>query len=104
MRVTCPANASAGCRGTITIWRAKSATRRARVARCARGCRALGRVEYEARAGQTKRIRVHMASFGRHRLARRKKLAVTVVATRVSGGDTATTSLAITLRAHRRTA
>jgi YVTN family beta-propeller protein len=102
--VSCPVSARDGCRGTITIRLAEPHARRARAlaARCARGCRPLGSANYEARAGQTKRIRVHMASFGRKLLARRKALRVTVTATSVSGGYTATFVRTITLRARTR--
>jgi PKD repeat protein len=96
--VSCPVSARDGCRGTITIRLAEPHARRARAARCARGCRALGSANYEARAGQTKRIRVHMASFARKLVARRKVLRVTVTATSVSGGYTATTVRTITVR------
>ena len=103
VRISCPATALSGCRGRITLSLAKPRARRASAfaARCARGCRSLGSTNYEARAGQRVRVRVHMASFGRKLLARRKALRVTVTATTVSGGYTATTVRAIALRARR---
>jgi YVTN family beta-propeller protein len=102
--VSCPVSARDGCRGTITIRLAKPHSRRARATRCARGCRALGSANYEARAGQKVRVRVHMSSYGRRLLLPRKALRVTVTATSVSGGHTATIVRTVTLRAHARTA
>jgi hypothetical protein len=106
IQVSCPASARAGCRGTITIRLAEPHARRERaiVARCASGCRPLGSAKYEARAGQRLRVRVHMASFGRRLLLRRKVVRVTVTATSVSGGHTATIVGTITLKAHTRAA
>jgi YVTN family beta-propeller protein len=102
IEVRCPVTALSGCHGRITLLLSEPRARRARAhaARCARGCRRLGGSNYQARAGQTKRVLVHMASFGRKQLARRRALRVGVVATDVSGSKTATTVLTITLRAH----
>ena len=104
--VSCPASARDGCRGRITIVLAAPHARRARAvtSRCARGCRRLGSATYEARAGQKISIRVHIASFGRRLLLGRKALRVTVTATTVSGGHTATSVRTVTLRAHVRRA
>jgi PKD repeat protein len=101
--VRCPVTALGGCRGRITLLLSEPRAPRARAhaARCARGCRSLGSSNYQARAGQTKRIRVHMASFGRKLLARRRAVRVSVLATDTSGSKTATTALTITLKAHR---
>jgi hypothetical protein len=106
IEVSCPANARGGCHGRITIRLAEAHARGARAlaARCARGCRSLGSANYEARAGQKTRVRVHLSSYGRRLLVRRKALRVTVTATNVSGGQTATMVRTITLRAHRRAA
>jgi YVTN family beta-propeller protein len=102
--VSCPAYARGGCRGTITIRLAKPHARRALAARCARGCRPLGSANYEARAGQKTRVRVHIASAGRQLLVRHKALRVSVTATTVSGGHTASIVQTITLKAHARAA
>jgi YVTN family beta-propeller protein len=104
--VSCPASAHEGCRGTITIRLAQPRARHAQAiaARCGRGCRPLGSAKYEARAGQKIHVRVHIASYGRRLLARRHALRVTVTATSVAGGRTATSSRTITLRAHTRAA
>jgi PKD repeat protein len=104
IEVSCPATAGDGCRGTITIRIAEPRARRARAlaARCGRGCRPLGSAKYEARAGQKTRVRVHIASYGRELLARRKAVRVTVTATNVSGGHTASVVRTITLKAHGR--
>jgi YVTN family beta-propeller protein len=105
--LSCPATAQGGCRGTITLRLANPhRARRARAvaARCARGCRALGSSNYEARAGQKTRIRVHIASFGRRLLAQRKSARVTLTATSVSAGHTASAVRTITLRAPARAA
>jgi hypothetical protein len=106
IEVSCPRSALGGCRGTITIRLAEPSHRHARAhaAHCARGCRALGRANYEARAGQKIRVRVHIASFGRKLLARGKVVRVTVTATSISGGHTAITVSTIALRARTRIA
>jgi hypothetical protein len=100
IEVSCPVKANDGCRGPITIRLAEpNAPRRARASRCARGCRALGSAQYEARAGQKVRVRVHIASFARKLLVRRKALPITVTATSVSGGRAATIARTTILRA-----
>jgi hypothetical protein len=100
--ISCPADAPGGCHGTITIRLTQPRARRAQAfaARCARGCRSLGSTSYQAGAGKTKRVRVHMASYGRKLLAQRKRLRVSVTVTNVSGSLTATTTFSVTLRAH----
>jgi len=102
--VSCPANAVGGCRGTITIRLDEPRARRGQgfAARCARGCRSLGSTTYQAGAGKTRRIRVHMASYGRKLLARRKRSRVSLTVTNVSGSHTASTTSSITLRARGR--
>jgi len=104
--LSCPAAALGGCRGKITIQLAQPRVRRAHAfaARCARGCRALGGASYEARAGSRIKVRVHIASFARRLLLRRGTLRVRLTATSIAGTKTATTSLAVTLRAHSRAA
>ena len=101
IEVSCPAGAPQGCTGTITVrLPARHAKRASAIAaQCGRGCRPLGTAKYEARAGKKVRVRVHIASAGRRLLARRKTLRVSVVATSVSGVNSATTSLTTTLRA-----
>jgi hypothetical protein len=96
----CPASAVGGCRGriTITIHIVEPHARRAGAARCARGCRPLAGANYEARAGQRIRVRVHIASFGRQLLTNRRSVHVTLTATSVADGQTATVTRAITLR------
>jgi hypothetical protein len=96
----CPASAVGGCHGriTITVQVAEPRARRAGAARCARGCRPLASSNYEASAGQRVRVRVHIASFGRRLLANRRSVRVTLTATSVAGGQTATVTRAITLR------
>jgi YVTN family beta-propeller protein len=104
--LSCPAAALGGCRGRITIQLAEPSARRANAfaARCTRGCRALGGTNYEARAGGRIKVRVHIASFGRRLLLRRGKLRVRLTATSIAGTKTATTSLAVSLRARSRAA
>ena len=95
----CPAIAAGGCHGTITITiRAQTHTRRARAARCARGCRRLGGANYEARAGRKISLGVHLAPYARRLLTRHKTLRGTLIATSVSGEQTATVVRTITLR------
>jgi YVTN family beta-propeller protein len=99
--LSCPSTAVGGCHGTVTIALAEPRARRASAfaARCARGCRSLSSVNYEARAGQRIRVRVRMASFVRKSLARRKSLRVSVTVTSVAGARTASATAAVTLRA-----
>jgi len=97
--ISCPASASGGCRGKITLTTHVAESRhQARAARCARGCRPLGTVNYEARAGQKIRVRVHIASFGRRLLAGHSSVRATLTATTVAGGQTATVTRAIVLK------
>jgi YVTN family beta-propeller protein len=104
IQVICPVTAGGGCHGTVTIQLAHPRARRASAfaARCARGCRSLGHANYEARAGQQIRVRVHMASFARKLIARRKTVRTTLIVTSVSGASTRSASVSITVHAHRR--
>jgi len=97
IEVNCPLSATSGCRGTIAIRLAAPSSRRARAARCARGCRSLASANYEARAGQRLRVRAHMSSFGRRLLARRGRLRVTLTATSVTEGRTVQSTRTATL-------
>jgi len=96
----CPASASSGCHGriTITIHIAEPRSRRAGAARCARGCRPLAATNYEARAGQKVNVRVHIASFGRQLLTHHASVRVVLTATSVAGGQTATVTRAIAMK------
>jgi hypothetical protein len=95
----CPATATAGCHGTITIRITEPHARRASAARCGRGCRPIGSAKYEARAGQKIRIRVHIASYGRRLVRQRHSLRATLTATSISGLQTVTVVRTIGLRA-----
>ena len=99
--LSCPKSAADGCHGTVTITMrvAQPHARRARAARCGRGCRPLGSANYEARAGNKISLRVHIASFGRRLVTRGKSVRVTLTATSVEGGQTATVTRAIALKA-----
>ena len=99
--VRCPVSATGGCAGTLTIRLVQTPAKRTRsvAARCGRGCRPLGSAKYEARAGQRITVRVHIASYGRKQLVRRKKLRVTLTAVTSSGGQTATAVRTISLKA-----
>jgi len=99
--LSCPASATGGCRGkvTITIHIVEGHTRRASAARCARGCRPLGTTNYEARAGKKVSVRVHIASFGRRLLKSHSSVRVTLTATSVAAGQTASVSRAIEMKA-----
>ncbi|HME01995.1 MAG TPA: hypothetical protein VKG38_03065, partial [Solirubrobacteraceae bacterium] len=87
--VSCPAAAADGCRGTLAIrlgglpaW-----DKRVVAARCGRGCRPIGGAHYEARAGRRLELRVHIASYVRQRLRRRKNMQVTLTATSFAEGQ-----------------
>ncbi len=101
IQLKCPSRARAGCRGTLTIRLAHSRPRRAHalIARCARGCRPLGRAHFHGHAGQTIRVLVHISADGRRLLAQHGKLRATATVTTVSGGRSATTVSTITIRA-----
>ena len=99
--IRCPPSAVAGCRGrvTITVHVAEPRARHAGAARCARGCRPLASTNYEARAGQKIRVRVHIASFGRKLLRTHSSVRVVLTATSVAAGQTATLTRSIAMRA-----
>jgi hypothetical protein len=107
--LTCPRTAQAGCHGTVTIQLAGGSSQRSHgrhvhavASRCARGCRALGSATYQARAGQRIHIRVHMASFVRHLLARKHSLTLRLTVTSTAGRRITVGITTITLRARRR--
>jgi hypothetical protein len=104
VQVRCPATASTGCTGTLTIRLVEAAPKGTRVvaARCARGCRPLGGAKYEARAGQKLTVRVHIASYGHGLFKRHSALRVTLTAVTVSDGHAATAVSTISLKAPRR--
>jgi Ca2+-binding RTX toxin-like protein len=77
IRVSCPAGTS-GCKGSLVLFTAKS-VKLGRV----KAQLALGRATYNLQAGQSKSIKVKLAS-GTARLAKHKKLAATA---RVSGSE-----------------
>jgi len=103
VQVRCPASASTGCKGTLTISLLEAAPEGTRVvaARCARGCRPLGGAKYEARAGQRLTLRVHIASYGHGLFEHHRALRVTLTAVTVSDGHTATAVSTISLKAPR---
>ncbi len=91
--LACPASATTGCNGTLVITFIERRVHRKRAVAsllCARGCRQLGKSKYEARAGQKVKIRVHIASAGRHLLGEGKDVATTLTATSLSEGHTTT--------------
>jgi hypothetical protein len=102
----CPRTAVGGCHGAVTLQLARGwhpgpwdPDTRAVASRCARGCRALGSTNYQARAGQRVHIRVHIASFDRGLLARAHQLPVQLTVTSVSGARTASSTAKLTLKA-----
>ncbi len=101
IHLKCPSRARRACVGTLTIQLAQRGSRRgyALSARCARGCRPLGRAHFYIHAGRMIRVEVRISSYGRRLLAQRKTLRATVTAGTVSGGRTAVTVRTITLRA-----
>jgi YVTN family beta-propeller protein len=102
IRLKCPVSARGDCNGTLTLRRTRRHAPRARalIARCARGCRPLGRAHFHVHAGHTIVVRVHISAYGRQLLAKHHILRVTATATTVSGGRSATTATTITIRAH----
>jgi hypothetical protein len=98
--VSCPASATNGCIGSLTIRLLQTPKKRTMVvaSRCARGCRPIGSAKYEARAGQKITVRVHLAAYGRKQLKKQKQLRVTLTAMTFSAGQTATAARTISLR------
>ena len=96
----CPSSAGSGCSRTVTITVQvlQPHAKRASAARCARGCRPLGTTNYQARAGQKVNVRVHIASFGRRLLSKKKSVRVTLTASSVADGQTVTVTRAISLK------
>jgi YVTN family beta-propeller protein len=101
IRLKCPLWAQGGCSGTLTLRLARGRPRRshALLARCARGCRPLGRSHFHIHAGHTILVRVHISAYGRRLLAQHKTLRASATATTVSGESSATTVGTITIRA-----
>jgi YVTN family beta-propeller protein len=100
LQLSCPASALGGCRGRITLLLDEPSGRASgHAARCARGCRSLGSTTYEARAGQSERVRVRIAAVGRRLLAQRRRLRVMLLATQLSGSQSETIEVRLTLRA-----
>ena len=99
--LSCPNAAREGCKGVVTIQLDEPAAGRARAlaSRCGRGCRPIGSVHYQARAGQRFEVRVPIASSARKLLKRRKALRVKLTVTSVLDGQTATAVRTMTLRA-----
>jgi hypothetical protein len=93
--LACPATATTGCKGKLVITfieRRTHAKRAVASLLCARGCRQLGKANYEAKAGQKVKIRVHIASAGRHLLGEGRTVTTTLTATSLSEGHTTTVS------------
>jgi hypothetical protein len=102
--VSCPASATDGCVGSLTIRLLQTPRKRTMVvaSRCARGCRPIGSAKYEARAGKRITVRVHIASYGRKQLKKQNQLRVTLTAMTFSDGQTATAVRTISLRERER--
>ena len=93
--LSCPATAATGCKGTLVITFIERRVHRKRAVAsllCARGCRELGKSKYEARAGQKVKVKVHIASAGRHLLGEGKNVTATLTATSLSEGHSTTVS------------
>jgi YVTN family beta-propeller protein len=101
IRLTCPTSAPGGCSGTLTLRLARGRPRRAHalIARCARGCRPLGRRGFHIHAGHSVLVRVHISAYGRRLLAQHHTLRATATATTFSEGQALTTVRTITIRA-----
>ena len=101
IRLKCPVSAPGDCIGTLTLRLAPGRPRHAHalIARCARGCRPLGRRRFHIHAGHSVLVRVHISAYGRRLLAQHKTLRTTATATTLSEGQTVTTVRTITIRA-----
>jgi hypothetical protein len=94
----CPATAVGGCRGTVVLRvagkaavgrPAKARRRRARAARCARGCRVIGEGRFDVAAGKRKKVPVKIAKAARNLFAAGRTVRATaVVTTRDAAGRT----------------
>ncbi len=101
IRLKCPVSAPGGCSGTLTLRLAPGRPRHAHalIARCARGCRPLGRRRFHIHAGHSVLVRVHISAYGRRLLAQHHTLRATATATTFSEGQALTTVRTITIRA-----
>jgi hypothetical protein len=100
----CPEAATGGCTGSVAMRTVapppKSKQARARAARCARGCRPLGKVKFQAKAGKKHSVSVKLSAVGRGKLAHSASLKALVTVTTVVAGQSTTSRRTITLRTH----
>ena len=103
--VGCPAGDPMSCRGTIELQlagaapAAKRSRGRAHAARCARGCRVLGKGTFEVAAGAHKTVRVKLNRAARKVLKRGRTVKATVVTTtRSRAGDVVVTRRPVGIR------
>jgi hypothetical protein len=105
--LSCAAGTPGGCKG-ILVLRVLSPTATASAsavghpyaiaARCARGCRVLGKQNFTIAAGHRQRVNVHLAHSASHLLHGRKRVtAQALVITHESAGGTQTTKTTLTL-------
>jgi streptogramin lyase len=103
--VKCPVTALSGCHGTVSIALAKGpasaggSRTRAVIARCARGCRALGQSKLSASRGQSKRVPVKLSRYAFHLLALHRTLSVRVTVATVIGGHMRSQSRVVVMHA-----
>jgi hypothetical protein len=109
IELSCAAGAVGGCHGVLVLrvlGHATSATAAASnrsqpqavAARCARGCRILGRQSFNIAAGRHQRVPVHLAHSARHLLHSHHRVSAQAVAiTTDSTGNTQITKSALTV-------
>ena len=103
--VRCPVTALRGCHGTVSLTlahgpaSAAGSRTRAVIARCARGCRALGESKLSASRGQAKRVPVKVSRYAFHLLALHGTLSVRVTVKTVIGGHSQSQSRVVVMRA-----
>lgn len=83
--LSCPAVAVGGCHGMLTLTlsapHARYGRASARIARCGRGCRTIGRAPFNIARGQRQNVHVHMAVRGNRLFGRSKQITITAKTT-----------------------
>jgi hypothetical protein len=106
--LSCAASAVGGCHGVVVLRivhgtaiasaSAAAGQPRAVVARCARGCRVLGKQNFNIAAGHRQKVNVHLAHSARHLLHRHKRLtaqAVTITTDRAGNNQITKTNVTL---------
>ena len=101
--LSCPSDALGFCRGRVRIEllgaMGRARHRRARAARCARGCRVIGESPFTIAAGKSRPVRVHLGQMAMRLIPRGRSARVRIsVTSRDRGHATTTSTRVVTLR------